>query len=48
MHDASMRTSQPTMHNISDLKACYDRQLPNVGCMVQESVGVAREAAMLF
>ena len=36
------------MHNISDLEAFYDRQLPNIGCMVEESVGFEREPANLF
>jgi len=36
------------MHTISDLKASYDRQLPNIGCMVQEAVGVNREASKVF
>jgi len=36
------------IHTISDLKACYDRQLPNIGCMVQESVGVKRNFAKLM
>ena len=36
------------MHTILDLKACYDRQLPQLGCLVQESVGVEREPAKLF
>ena len=30
------------------MKACYDRQLPNIGCLVEESVGVEREPAKLF
>ena len=36
------------MHNISDLEACYDRQLPNIVCMVEELVGFEREPAKLF
>ena len=36
------------MHNVSDLEACYDRQLPIIGCMVEESVGFEREPAKLF
>ena len=48
MYDTSIRDSQTMIHNISDLKACYDRQLPNIGGMVQESVGVERNAIILF
>ena len=36
------------IHNISNLKACYDRKLLNIGGMVQESVGVERNAILLF
>ena len=36
------------MHDVSDLEACYDLQLRNIGCMVEESVGVERELAKLF
>ena len=36
------------MHNLSDLKAYYDRQLPALGCLIQEAVGVDRQAAKVF
>jgi len=48
MYDNSIRDGKTTIHTISDLKACYDRQLPNIGCMVQESVGVQRNFAKLM
>ena len=48
MYDVAIRDGKPMLHNISDLKACYDRQLPNLGCLVQESVGVEREATKVF
>ena len=48
MCDLSIRDGKEMMHNVSDLEACYDRQLPNIGCMVEESVGVEREPAKLF
>ena len=48
MYDLSVRDGKTMMHNLSDLEACYDRQLPNIGCLVQESVGVEREPAKLF
>ena len=48
MYDTSVRDSKPIIHNISDLKACYGRQLSNIGCMVQESVGVQRDAIKIF
>jgi len=48
MYDVAVRSGEPMMHNISDLKACYDRQLPNIGCLVEESVGVDRNAAKMF
>ena len=48
IYDLAVRDGKEMMHTISDLKACYDRQLPNIGCMVQEAVGVEREPAKLF
>ena len=48
MCDAALWNRKPTIHTISDLKACYDRKLPNIGCMVQEAVGVNWAAAKIF
>ena len=48
MYDFAIRDSKPMLYNISDLKACYDRQLPNLGYLVQESVGADREASKVF
>ena len=48
MRDLSIRDGKEMMHNISDLEACYDRQLPNIGCMIKESVGAERDLAKLF
>ena len=33
---------------MTDLKACYDRQLANIGSIVQESVGVERKLMQLI
>ena len=33
---------------MSGLEACYDRQLPNIGGIVEESVGVNKEAIKLM
>ena len=48
MYDATLRNGKLTIHSISDLKAYYDRQLLNIGCMVQEAVGVNWVAAKIF
>ena len=48
MYDVAVRDRKPMPHNISDLKACYDRQLPNLGCMIEEAVGINREASKIF
>ena len=48
MYDLAVRERQIMMHNMSDLKAYYDRQLPNIGCMAQEAVGVERTPAKVF
>jgi len=34
MYDLAIRDGKPMMHNLSDLEACYNRQLLNIGCMV--------------
>ena len=33
---------------MSELEACYDRKLPNIGGIVEESIGVNREAIKLI
>jgi len=34
MYDVAVRDGKPIIHNISDLKAYYNHQLPNLGCLV--------------
>ena len=41
--DASMKNREITVHNITDLEAYYNRQLPNVSYLIQESVGFRRK-----
>ena len=48
MHDLAIKERQIMMCNTSDLKACCDIQLPNVGSVVQEAVGVERKLAQMF
>ena len=48
MHDLAIRDGKEMMHNVLDLEACCDRQLPSIGCMVEESIAVERELAKLF
>ena len=48
MYDLAARERNIIMHNTSCLKACYDRQLPNIGYMMQEAVGVERNLAQTF
>ena len=48
MYDLAARDGKEIMHTISDLKVCYDRQLPNIRYLIEESVGVEREPAKLF
>ena len=48
MYNLVIRDRNEIMYNISDLEAYYNRQLPNIGCLVEESVGVEKEPAMLF
>jgi len=48
MYKLVVRDAQEIMYTISDLKVCYNRQLPNLSYLVQELVGVERESEILF
>ena len=45
--DISRYNKQPTVHVITDLEACYDRQLYNIRSIVEESVGIDQERMKL-
>ena len=40
IYDNSKLTIIPTIHNMTDLEACYDRKLANIGSIVEELVGI--------
>ena len=44
IHDSSMWNNYPIIHNMTDLEACCDRQLPIISGLMQESVEVNRKA----
>ena len=44
IYNFSMRNNYLTIHNMIDLEACYNRQLPIVLGLIQESVRVNRKA----
>ena len=46
--DLAKKTEEPSACTMSDLEACYDRQLLNIGGVVEESVGANREAIKLI
>ena len=46
--DNSLITMKPTIYVITDLQSCYDKQLVNVGSIVEESVGRNRQVMKLF
>ena len=48
IYDSSKYNNEITIHLLSDLEACYDRQIPSIGGMVEEAVGVDRRAIMLI
>ena len=48
MSNLAVRDRKKMMYNLLDLEVYYDRQLHNVGHIVQEVVGVERELAKLF
>ena len=45
--DNSLIEMKPSTHNFTDLKSCYDRQLANVGSIVEELVERNRVAMKL-
>ena len=48
MFDKSLIDMKLTIYNFTDLHSCYDRQLANVGSIVEELVGRNRVAMKLF
>jgi len=48
IYDSAMRLGSVTAHAITDLKAYYDRQHPNLYGIVEESVGVNYQAIKLI
>ena len=46
--DRSLLLMEVTVYNLTNLKSCYNRQLANVGSIVEESVERNRKAIMLF
>ena len=46
--DHSMINMKKNIYNLTDLKSCYDRQLPKLGSIIEESAGRNRNAMMLF
>ena len=48
IYDCSIFNRKLTIHIITDLEACYDRQLSNICGMVEESVRISREEVKLI
>jgi len=46
--DHSFISSKPTIYHLADLQSCYDRQLANIGGIVEELVGRDRRAIKLI
>ena len=46
--DHSLISSKPTIYHLTDLQSCYDRQLANIGGIVEELVGRDRRAIKLI
>lgn len=41
-HDNSLHSENNNVHVMSDLESCYDRHLPSIGGIVDESIGSER------
>lgn len=48
MHDVSVCNNERMTHDMSDLEACHDRQLPRIGGIVQEMLGIERKPMKIF
>lgn len=48
IHNITYLNDHPTIHYIDDRQACYDRQLPEVGLLVERSFGMPETQAMLL
>ena len=49
LHELTAYTKQSIVHFIDDRQACYDRQLPEIGLLVERSFGIHKtEAEVLF
>ena len=48
LYDTSKYNGKKTMHVLSNLEAFYNRQIPSIGCIVEESLGVNRSAAKVI
>ena len=46
--NSSMINMQNTNYAFTDLKACYNRQLANLGSIIEESVGRDRNTMIIF
>jgi len=46
--DNSLMTCQPTIYHLTDLKSCYDRQLINIGGLLEESLGRDRNVMKML
>ena len=42
-YNNSLLRGQTTIHNMTDLKVYYDRQLPEIGLIVEELIGIKRK-----
>jgi len=48
MCDIAVFNQTPIMHAVTDLKACYNRQLPNLCGLIEESVRIDRNVIKLI
>ena len=46
--DHSLLGCKQNIYHLTDLQSCYDRQLVNIGSIIEESIGVNRNGMQLF
>jgi len=48
LFDSVIRNRKQIINTVTDLEACYDRQLPNIGRIIKESISIDRKGIKLI
>ena len=48
LFDSLIRNRKQMINTVTDLEACYNRQFPNIGRIIEESIGIDRKGIKLI